>query len=170
MSTQRLPADLKRAARAGARLAAVQALYQLEHTGQGAQAVIRDFMEDRLGLGPEGVPVEEADPDLFREIVEGVLTHQVAIDRAVAARLATGWKLDRIDSTSRAILRAAAFELIAKQGLATNTILAEYVSLAHDFFEGPEPKFVNGLLDRLARDLREAGDPPPAEADPFAGV
>jgi N utilization substance protein B len=168
VSTQKLPADLKRAARAGARLAAVQALYQLELTGQSVQAVIRDFMEDRLGLGPEGTPVEEADPDLFRSVVEGVAAHQVAIDRAIAARLATGWKLDRIDSTSRAILRAASFELIALDRLSTPTILAEYVSLAHDFFEGAEPKFVNAILDRLARDLRAAGPAP--ETDPFAGV
>ena len=142
------------ARRAGARLAAVQALYQMEQTGQSARSVIADFMEDRLGLNDEGDPVEEADPDLFRAIVDGVVDSQEAIDGAIMNRLAKGWKIERLDATSRAILRAAVFELMFDPGLPSQIVLDEYVSLAHAFFDGTEPKFINGLLDNVARDIR----------------
>ncbi len=142
------------ARRAGARLAAVQALYQMEQTGQSARSVIADFMEDRLGLNDEGEPVEEADPDLFKSVVDGVVARQEAVDAAIMKRLAGGWKIERLDATSRAILRAAVYELIAEIGLPSQIILDEYVSLAHAFFEGSEPKFINGLLDAVSRDVR----------------
>lgn len=142
------------ARRAGARLAAVQALYQMEQTGQSARSVIADFMEDRLGLNDEGEPVEEADPDLFKSVVEGVVDRQEQIDGAIMKRLAEGWKIERLDATSRAILRAGAYELIADISLPSQIILDEYVSLAHAFFEGSEPKFINGLLDNVSRDVR----------------
>jgi len=142
------------ARRAGARLAAVQALYQMEQTGQSARSVIADFMEDRLGLNEEGEPVEEADPDLFKSIVDGVVERQEAVDAAIMKRLAGGWKIERLDATSRAILRGGVYELIADIGLPSQIILDEYVSLAHAFFEGAEPKFINGLLDAVSRDVR----------------
>ena len=142
------------ARRAGARLAAVQALYQMEQTGQSARSVIDDFMEDRLGLNEEGEPVEEADPDLFKSIVDGVVERQEAVDAAIMKRLAEGWKIERLDATSRAILRGGVYELIADIGLPSQIILDEYVSLAHAFFEGSEPKFINGLLDAVSRDIR----------------
>jgi N utilization substance protein B len=156
--TGALSADAERkllaARRAGARLAAVQALYQMEQTGQSARSVIADFMEDRLGLNDEGEPVEEADPDLFKSVVEGVVDRQEQIDAAIMKRLAEGWKIERLDATSRAILRGAVYELIADIGLPSQIILDEYVSLAHAFFEGSEPKFINGLLDAVSRDVR----------------
>jgi N utilization substance protein B len=142
------------ARRAGARLAAVQALYQMEQTEQSARSVIADFMEDRLGLNDEGDPVEEADPDIFKAIVEGVVERQEAIDAAIMKRLASGWKIERLDATSRAILRAGVYELIAEIGLPSQIVLDEYVSIAHAFFEGAEPKFINGLLDAVSRDVR----------------
>ncbi len=142
------------ARRAGARLAAVQALYQMEQTGQSARSVIADFMEDRLGLNDEGEPVEEADPDLFKSIVDGVVEKQEAVDAAIMKRLAEGWKIERLDATSRAILRGGVYELIAEISLPSQIILDEYVSLAHAFFEGAEPKFINGLLDAVSRDVR----------------
>jgi N utilization substance protein B len=146
--------QLKAARRAGARLAAVQALYQMEQTGQSAPSVIADFMEDRLGLNDEGEPIEEADPDLFKSVVDGVVARQEEIDAAIMNRLAEGWKIERLDATSRAIARAAVFELVADIGLPSEIILDEYVSIAHAFFEGAEPKFINGLLDAVARDVR----------------
>jgi N utilization substance protein B len=156
--TTGLSADAERkllaARRAGARLAAVQALYQMEQTGQSARSVISDFMEDRLGLNDEGEPVEEADPDLFKSVVEGVVDRQEQIDAAIMKRLAEGWKIERLDATSRAILRGAVYELIAEISLPSQIILDEYVSLAHAFFEGSEPKFINGLLDAVSRDVR----------------
>ncbi len=147
--------ELRRARRAGARLAAVQALYQMEQTGESARSVVADFLDDRLGLGDEGEPIEEADPDLFKSIVEGVVQRQDDVDGAIAKRLAEGWRLDRLDATSRAILRAAVFELIDSPGLAAQIILDEYVSIAHAFFEGAEPRFINGLLDAAAQDIRQ---------------
>ena len=111
-STQKLPPDVVRARRSGARLAAVQALYQMELNAQSAKAVIREFMEDRLGiLDDDGRPVEDADPDLFKAIVNGVVEKQSLIDDAIKARLTKNWRLERIDSTSRAILRCATQEL-----------------------------------------------------------
>ncbi len=145
---------LTAARRSGARLAAVQALYQMEQTEAPARAVIADFMEDRLGLNDEGEPIEEADPDIFRTIVAGVVDRQEAIDAAIMKRLADGWKIERLDATSRAILRGAVYELIAEISLPSEIILDEYVSIAHAFFEGAEPKFINGLLDAVARDVR----------------
>ena len=156
---QKLPPDIIRIRRSGARLAAVQAVYQLEITERGAKAVIREFMEDRLGLDDDGHPVEDADPDLFKQIVQGVVDKQSLIDEAIKARLSEKWRLDRIDSTSRAILRCATQELATRADLSNAVIIEEYVGIAHAFFDGDEPKFVNGLLDKVARDVRPDGVP-----------
>ena len=154
MSEQKLPFEIIRARRAGARLAAVQALYQMEQTGQSGKAAIRDLMDDRLGLGPDEHPVEEADPDLFKSIVNATIEHQTVVDKAILARLSKGWKLSRLDSTTRSILRAAAAELVAHQELSRRILLDEYVSLAHDFFDTTEANFVNAVLDNVSKDLR----------------
>lgn len=151
---QKLPFEVIRARRAGARLAAVQALYQMEQTGESARAVIREFMEDRLGFGPDEEPVEEADPDLFKSVLNATVAHQAAIDAAILKRLSKGWKLSRLDATTRAILRGAVAELIAHQELSRPVIIDEYVSLAHDFFESSEANFVNAVLDNIAKDVR----------------
>ena len=159
-SNQKMPPDVIRARRAGARLAAVQALYQMELTSLSAKAVIREFMEDRLGiLDEDGRPVEDADPDLFKAIVSGVVENQSLIDEAIKARLAKDWRLERIDSTSRAILRCGAQELATRADLSNAVIIEEYVGIAHAFFEAEEPKFINGVLDRLGKDLRPNGIP-----------
>lgn len=154
---QDVPFEVTRARRAGARLAAVQALYEMEQTGKSAKATIRNFMEDRLGIGPDESPVEEADPDLFKSIVNNVIEHQAAIDNALLARLTNGWKLSRLDATTRALLRAGASEFIAHQHLSHAIILDEYVSLAHDFFDDTEAKFVNAVLENVGKDLRKEG-------------
>ena len=157
VTDQKLPFEVIRARRAGARLAAVQALYEMEQTDKSAKATIRGFMEDRLGIGPDENPIEEADPDIFKSIVNAVVEHQVAIDTAILARLADGWKLTRLDSTTRALLRAGAAEFIAHQELSAAVILDEYVSLAYDFFDETEAKFVNAVLQNVGRDLRAEG-------------
>ena len=107
-----------------------------------------------LGLDDEGAPIEEADPDLFKDLVNGVVDHQKAINAAIMKRLADGWKLERIDSTSRAILRAGVYELLEKRELAPQIILDEYVSIAHAFFDDKEPAFINGLLETVRADVR----------------
>lgn len=154
MNSRKVPFDVTRARRAGARLAAVQALYEMDQTEKSARATIRDFMEDRLGLGPDGQPIEEADPDLFKSIVNAVVEHQARIDNAILGRLAKGWKLTRLDTTMRALLRAAGAEFIAHPELSDAVILDEYVSLAHDFFEETDAKFANAVLQNIGHDLR----------------
>ena len=140
-----------RQARSVARLAAIQALYQMEAGGAGVEAVIREFSDHRFDRDIEGVPLAEADEDYFGEIVRGAVSRQTEIDRAIAGHLAVGWKLERIDATLRALFRAAVFELLT--GAAKEIVIDEYVEIAKSFFEGPEPGFVNAALDALARDL-----------------
>jgi N utilization substance protein B len=143
-----------RHARSVARLAAVQALYQMEVSGTGAEAVIREFGEHRFDRDVEGLTLAAADEAFFADLVRGVVQHQREIDTAVARRLAAGWRLERIDATVRAILRAGAYELAHRPDVPTEVAIDEYVELAKSFFEGPEPGFVNGALDAVAQDVR----------------
>ena len=144
----------ERRARTVARLAAVQALYQMEIAATGVEAVVREFAEHRFDADLEGERLAEAYEDFFAEIVRGVVEHQAAIDRAVADRLASGWKLDRLDATLRAILRAGAFELTQRPDVPLEVAIDEYVEIGKSFFEGPEPGVVNGVLDAIAREAR----------------
>jgi N utilization substance protein B len=141
-------------ARSVARLAAVQALYQMEVSGAGSEAVVREFVDHRFDADLEGEPLAPADEDYFAEIVRGVVVGQAVIDRAVVRRLAQGWRLERIDATLRAILRAGAFELMNRPDAPTEVVIDEYVEIAKSFFEGPEAGFVNAALDGIARDER----------------
>lgn len=146
-------------ARSVARLAAVQALYQMEVSGTGVEAVVREFSEHRFDRPAvaeegEGAPLAAADEAFFADLVRGVVAHQRGIDPAIARRLAQGWRLERLDATVRAILRAGAFELAHRPDVPVEVVINEYVDLARSFFEGPEPGFVNAALDGLARDVR----------------
>ncbi|HEX4179794.1 MAG TPA: transcription antitermination factor NusB [Caulobacteraceae bacterium] len=141
-------------ARSVARLAAVQALYQMEVSGSGAEAVIREFVDHRFDSDMEGERLAPADEAYFHEIVRGAVDRQSKIDQAIVRRLAQNWRLERIDATLRAILRAGAFELIARADAPTEVVIDEYVEIAKSFFNGPEPGFVNGALDAIAKDER----------------
>jgi N utilization substance protein B len=146
-------------ARSVARLAAVQALYQMEVSSAGAETVIREFSEHRFDRdvpseSEEDMTLAQADEAFFADLVRGVVQHQKVIDSAVVKRLATGWKLERLDATVRAILRAGAYELSKRADVPTEVVIDEYVELAKSFFEGPEPGFVNGALDAVAQDVR----------------
>ncbi len=144
-------------ARSVARLAAVQALYQMEVSGAGVEAVIREFSEHRFDRGIEGeesATLASADEAFFADLVRGVVGAQREIDAAVVKRLAQGWRLERLDATVRAILRAGAFELAHRPDVPVEVVIDEYVELAKSFFEGPEPGFVNGALDKVAQDVR----------------
>jgi N utilization substance protein B len=143
-----------RRARTVARLAAVQALYQMEVAGVGVEAVIREFTDHRFGRELGDATLADADEAFFAEVVRGVIAEQGAIDAAVARRLAQGWRLERVDATVRAILRAAGFELSRRHDVPAEVVIDEYVEIAKSFFEGTEPGFVNGALDGLARDVR----------------
>jgi N utilization substance protein B len=143
-----------RTARSVARLAAVQALYQMEVAAAGVEGVIREFSEHRFDRDIDGVTLASADEAFFADLVRGVVAVQTSVDQAVVRRLAEGWKLDRLDATVRAILRAGAFELAHRPDVPTEVVIDEYVEVAKSFFEGTEPGFVNGALDAVARDVR----------------
>jgi len=144
----------QRRARTVARLAAVQALYQMELAGEGVDTVIAEFSNHRFDADMEGEPLAEADEEYFAEIVRGVVGSQRDIDTAVKARLASNWRLERLDSTLRALLRAGAWELRDRQDVPREIVIDEYVELAKAFFDDAEAKFVNAALDGVARDVR----------------
>ena len=144
----------QRRARTVARLAAVQALYQMELAGEGVETVITEFSNHRFDADIEGEPLAEADEGYFAEIVRGVVGGQRDIDAAVKARLASNWRLERLDSTLRALLRAGAWELRERQDVPKEIVIDEYVELAKAFFDDAEAKFVNAALDGVARDAR----------------
>jgi len=143
-----------RQSRTVARLAAVQALYQMEVSGVGVEAVVREFSDHRFGRDLEGEQLADADEVLFGELVRGVVSDQAKIDQAVVKRLAENWKLDRLDATVRAMLRAGAYELIYTD-TPTEVVINEYVELAKAFFDAKESAFVNGALDAVAQDVRD---------------
>jgi N utilization substance protein B len=144
--------------RSVARLAAVQALYQMEVSGVGVDAVVREFADHRFGGDIEGATLAEADEAFFADLVRGVVQAQGDVDQVIAKRLASGWRLDRIDATVRAILRCGAYELTRREDVPVEVALDEYVEIAKSFFEGPEPGFVNAALDAIARERRGPPD------------
>ena len=145
-----------RQARTVARLAAVQALYQMEAGGAGVETVIREFSDHRFDRDLEGQTLAHADEAFFGELVRGVVADQAQVDPAITRRLATGWRLERIDATARSILRAGAYELMRRADVPAEVVIDEYVEIAKSFFEGPEPGFINAALDAIARDERAA--------------
>jgi N utilization substance protein B len=142
-------------------LAAVQAIYQMELTGADAESVTQEFCDHRFGEPETGAG--EPDAEFFTDLVRGVPHHQVEIDRAIAQDLSEDWKLQRIDSILRAILRAGIYELVARTDVPAKVVIDEYLDIAHVFFGGEEPAFVNALLDRVAHRKRatEFGEKPP---------
>jgi N utilization substance protein B len=139
--------------RNSARLAAVQALYQMELADKKSKLVVHEFNEHwfKTSDGPGNT-----DSEYFELIVLGVVAEQAAIDKAVSEKLSEKWKLDRLDTTLRAIMRCAAYEILRCFDVPGTVIIDQYVSMAHDFYEGGEPKFVNAALDKLAREYRTA--------------
>ncbi len=142
------------ARRRAARLAAVQALYQIELTGVPPEAVIAEFAAHRLGREQDGIDAGPVDRALFADLVRGAVARAGELDNLVAAVLAEDWPLDRLETTLRAILRAGTYELAARPDVPARVIISEYVDLAAAFFAGKEPGIANGVLDRLARELR----------------
>ncbi len=122
-----------------------------------------EFVDHRFAHEPESKPAGEPDEEFFSEIVHGVPVHQVEIDRSIAASLSKDWKLQRIDSTLRAVLRAATYELIAQKTVPAKVVIDEYLHVAHAFCDADEVAFVNAVLDRLAHRKRapEFGETPP---------
>lgn len=141
-------------ARSAARLGAVQALYQREMGGDAVPKLLHEFHAHRLGQEIEGADYAAADVALFDDIVAGVAARQDEIDVLITAALAAGWALDRLDRPMRALLRAATYELLARADISAATVIDEYVDVAHAFHADKEAKFVNALLDTVARRVR----------------
>jgi N utilization substance protein B len=144
--------------RRAARFAAVQALYQIELSGERPEEVWREFMEHRLARLFEPFEVEEPSPDVDREwfliLVRGAWAARAELDPEIEGCLAEGWTLARCGFLLRACLRAGAYELAQRPDVPVKVVINEYVELAHLFFDAGEPAFVNAVLDRLAGRLR----------------
>ena len=140
--------------RSAARLAAVQALYQLEMEGTPMAQLLHEFHEHRLGATIEDVTYANAEVDFFNDVVKGVDARRDEIDAAIAAKLSEGWSIDRLDRPMRQIIRAGTYELLARNDLPAGVIINEYVDVADAFYAKREKGFVNGLLDAVAKDVR----------------
>ena len=151
------PAGGRRRVLSSARLAAVQAIYQLDMTEASAEGVVEEFLRHRAGAafdeGEEGIAPDSA---LFAELVGGVAREREALDRVIAAQLVEAWPLARIEKVMAATLRAGAFELMHRPEVPARVVINEYVDVAHAFVGDKEVGMVNGVLDRLARAVRGA--------------
>lgn len=141
-------------ARAAARLAAVQALYQFEMEQTPLAQLLDEFHRHRLGAEIEDAQYAEADGAFFDDVVKGTIARRDEIDGQLAAKLADGWKIERLDRTMLQILRAGTYELLARADVPTPAAISEYLDVAHAFFDAKEARFVNGVLDAVARAVR----------------
>lgn len=147
--------------RSVARMAAVQALYQMDVAGTDVSEVIDEFVSVRFRDPAQAADedadenrLEAADAVFFSDILKGVVRRQRDVDPLIDQQLATGWRLVRVDSILRAILRAGVFELLERPDVPARVIINEYINVAHAFFSEDEPRVVNGVLDRIAHKLR----------------
>ena len=141
-------------ARAAARLAAVQALYQHDMEGTAVPALLHEFHHHRLGATIEDVEYADADVAFFDDLVTGTHARGGEIDGLIEKNLSTGWTLARLDRPMKAILRAGAYELLARADVPVGAAISEYVDVAHAFYDRREAGFVNGLLDAIAKEAR----------------
>ena len=142
--------------RSAARLAAVQALYQMEMEGTALAPLLHEFHEHRIGATIEDATYAEAEIAFFDDVVSGVDARRDEIDQAITAKLAEGWSLERLDKPMKAILRVGAYELIARPDVPVASVISEYVDVADAFYDPREKGFVNGLLDAIAKVARPA--------------
>ena len=155
MSSQNLsPADARRR-RSAARLAAVQALYQHASSKTPQAKLIAEFHDHRLGTEVEGEQLSAADQPFFDDLVAGTLARVDELDALITQFLGTGWSLERLDRLMLQILRSGAYELVARTDVPRAAVVSEYVDVAHAFYEKREAGFVNALLDRLGRSVRD---------------
>lgn len=141
-------------ARAAARLAAVQALYQHQMEATPLVMLLDEFHRHRLGAEIDDDVYVKAEVAFFDDVVKGVFARREELDTLLSSKLAEGWKLERLDKTMLQILRAGAYELMARPDVPTASAISEYLDVAHAFFDKPEAKFVNGVLDSVAKTVR----------------
>ena len=154
LSARKMTKVARSRSRSAARLAAVQALYQHDMEGTPVARLLKEFHDHRLGATIEDAEYHDAERDFFDDIVMGVESRRADIDRLIAARLADGWTLERLDRPMRAILRAGAYELLARADVPVGSVINEYLDVAHAFYDKRESGFVNGLLDAIAKETR----------------
>lgn len=140
--------------RSAARLAAVQALYQMEMEATPLAQLLHEFHQHRLGATIEDATYANAEIAFFDDLVTGTDARRDEIDQLISDRLAKGWSLARLDKPMKAILRAGTYELIARPDVPTATVISEYIDVAHAFFDKRETGFVNGLLDAISKTAR----------------
>ena len=158
MADPKQPAVAKGANKRGAaRLAAVQALYQMDVAGSGLLETTAEYEAFRLGKELDGATYREADAAWFRSILAGVVEEQKTVDPVIRQALTEDWPLSRLDTTLRAILRAGVYELMKRADVPVAVIVSEYVDIAKAFYEEDEPKLVNAVLDRVSRRVRGEG-------------
>ena len=142
--------------RGAARLAAVQALYQMDLAGTGVNEIMAEFESHWLGGEVEGAKYLPAEAAYFRDIVSGVVREQMSLDPKIDAVLTRGWPLKRIEALLRAVLRAGAYELACRKDVPARVVMSEYVDVAGAFVDKEETGMVNAVLDQLARQFRAA--------------
>jgi len=140
--------------RSAARLAAVQALYQHAMEGTPTAKLLDEFHQHRLGRDIDDEQLAEAEVEFFDDVAGGTIARLEEIDDLLTLRLAEGWSLKRLDRTMLQILRCGAYELIARPDVPVGSAISEYVDVAHAFFDEREAKFVNGVLDAVAKEVR----------------
>ena len=148
------PQDRKANRRGAARLAAVQALYQMDMAGAGINDVFAEFESHWIGNEVEGEQYLPAEAAFFRDVVAGVVRDQARLDPLIDGALSRGWPLKRIDAILRAVLRAGSYELEHRKDVPARVVVSEYVDVAHAFVEGDEAGMVNAVLDQIARQFR----------------
>lgn len=144
----------KSKARAAARLAAVQALYQHEMENTPEAQLLDEFHRHRIGMEIDDAQFAEAEIAFFDDVVKGVIARRDEIDTLLSTKLAQGWAIARLDRTMLQILRAGSYELMARPDVSTGTAINEYLDVAHAFFDQREKNFVNGVLDAVAKQVR----------------
>lgn len=145
---------MSREKRSASRLGAVQALYQMDIAGAPMSDVFAEFESHWLGREIEGDAYKPAEVKFFRDVVEGVVRDQRALDKDIDAALAKGWPLKRIEAILRAVLRAGAYELSSRKDIPARVVITEYVDVANAFVDKDEAGMANAVLDALARDFR----------------
>lgn len=149
-----LSGNQRRKMKSASRLYAVQALFQMEHSGQTVERVIAEFEDHRFGATYEGDEMAEGDIDLFRHTMKDAVNYQAKIDQMTDRALVAKWPIARIDPTLRALFRAAGAELV-QTDTPPKVVIKEYVDVAAAFFpDGKEPRFVNAVLDHMAREAK----------------
>jgi transcription antitermination protein NusB len=149
--------NMKRKMKSAARLYAVQALFQMESSGQTTDQVVVEFLDHRFGAVYEGVELQEGDSGLFRRVIEAAVNYQAVIDQMTDRALVAKWPISRIDPTLRGLFRAAGAEL-SQMNTPPRVVITEYVDIARAFFpEGREAKFVNAVLDHMAHEAKPDG-------------